>query len=139
MAATVYHRGNMPTQVVMGASLRCSFGSAQAKLVVLPSKRTHTEGHLTANIMDHLPIVNIPPFGMCSSVANPQVAAATAAAFGVLTPMLCVPVTLTPWTPGASKTLIGKLPALGSQAICNCSWAGIIEVTDPCTQKTEIY
>ena len=137
--ATVYQRGDMPAQVVMGASLRCSFGNAQATLVVLPINRTYVEEQLAANVMDHLPMVNIPPFGMCSSMANPQVAAATAAALGVLTPMPCLPVTLTPWTPGASKTLIGKLPALGSNAICNCTWAGIIEVADPCSQKTTIF
>lgn len=129
----------MPAQVVMSASLRCSLGNSQAKLAVSPINRTHVEGQLAANVMDHLPMVNIPSFGMCSSMANPQVAAATAAALGALTPMPCLPVTLTPWTPGATKTLIGKVPALGSNAICSCSWAGVIKVSDPCTQKTNIF
>lgn len=128
----------MSAQVVMGASLRCSFGNAQAKLIVLPINRTHAEGQLAANVMDHLPMVNIPSFGMCSSMANPQVAAATAAAMGALTPMPCLPVTLAPWMPGATKTLIGKLPALGRNATCTCTWAGVIQIADPCTQKTKI-
>ena len=37
-----------------------------------------------ANIMDHVPMVNIMPFGMCITPSNPAVAAATAAALGVL-------------------------------------------------------
>ena len=33
----------------------------------------------TANIMDNKPMLNILPFGMCASLANPTVAAATTA------------------------------------------------------------
>ena len=77
----------------MGATLQCSFGVAPSTLVVLPVNRVLCEGPLAANIMDHVPLVNIMPFGMCTSPANPQVAAATAAALGVPTPMPCVPAT----------------------------------------------
>ncbi|WP_236264645.1 MULTISPECIES: DUF4280 domain-containing protein [Pseudomonas] len=128
----------MPAQVVMGASLRCSFGNTQAKLIVLPINRVFAEGQLAASIMDHLPMVNICSFGMCSSLANPQVAAATSAAMGALTPMPCLPVTVTPWIPDVTKTLIGKLRALGSTATCSCTWAGLIQVADPGTRKTLI-
>ena len=82
----------MPIQVCMGATLQCSFGAAPSTLVVLPQNRTMAGGPLAANIMDNKPIANVPPFGMCSSIANPTVAAATSAALGVLTPMPCVPV-----------------------------------------------
>ena len=128
----------MPAQVVMGASLRCSFGNTQAKLIVLPINRVFAEGQLAASIMDHLPMVNICSFGMCSSLANPQVAAATSAAMGALTPMPCLPVTVTPWIPDVTKTLIGKFPALGSTATCTCTWAGLIQVADAGTRKTLI-
>lgn len=132
------NRGNMPAQVVMGASLRCSFGSAQTTLVVLPVKRCRIEGHWAANIMDYIPMVNITSFGLCSSIANPQVAAATASAAGVLTSMPCIPVTIAPWMPGALKTNIANLPALGNTDTCSCVWGGLIRITNPGSRKTQI-
>ena len=96
----------MAIQVCMGATLQCSFGAAPSSLVVLPTSRTMTTTP-AATIMDHAPLVNIMPFGMCSSPANPTVAAATAAALGVLTPMPCVPATAAPWVTGAPTVLIG--------------------------------
>ena len=73
-------------QVCASATLQCSFGAAPAVLNVLPVNRTLTSGLPAANIMDHIPIVNVTTFGLCMSLANPTVAAATAAALGV--PML---------------------------------------------------
>jgi hypothetical protein len=77
----------MPQQVVAGAVTMCTFGAAPSTLNVLPVNKTLTGGPPAANIMDNKPMVNIVPFGMCMSLANPTVAAATAAAMGVLTPM----------------------------------------------------
>jgi hypothetical protein len=121
----------------MGAMMACSFGASPASLIVLPVNRTNAEGPPAANIMDFKPIVNIPPFGMCSSLANPTVAAATAAALGVLTPMPCVPVT-TPWTPGSPTVMIGGMPALNNTSQCMCSWAGVITITMAGTVKTNV-
>jgi hypothetical protein len=75
----------MGVQCCMGASMMCSFGAAPSTLVVLPTNKVLATTP-AANIMDNKPIVNIPPFGVCMSLANPTVAAATAAALGVLTP-----------------------------------------------------
>jgi uncharacterized Zn-binding protein involved in type VI secretion len=123
-------------QVIATAALQCSFGLAPSTLTVLPTSRVLVEGRPAATIMDMLPIVNIPPFGMCSSLANPTVAAATAAALGVLTPMPCVPVMAGPWTPGAPTTLIGGKPALTAGATAMCSWAGVVTVTFPGSTRT---
>jgi len=117
--------------VCMGAMLQCSFGVAPSTLIVLPVNRTLTANMPAANIMDHVPMVNIMPFGMCSSPANPSVAAATAAALGVLTPMPCVPVTTAPWVPGSPTVLIGNAPALNNSCILMCNWGGVITVTNP--------
>ena len=119
----------MAMQVCMGAMLKCSFGAAPSSLVVLPTNCV-TTGTPAANIMDGAPMVNVMPFGTCSSMANPTVAAATAAAMGALTPMPCIPVTPAPWAPGAATVTIGGMPALDNSSKLECSWGGVIEISD---------
>lgn len=121
----------MPMQVCMGAMLQCSFGAAPSSLVVLPLNRVITSNMPAANIMDNKPMVNILPFGVCMSLANPTVAAATSAAMGVLTPMPCIPVTPAPWAPGAPTVLVGNMPALDNSSTLMCAWGGTIMVTSP--------
>ncbi|KVZ32070.1 hypothetical protein WL35_02370 [Burkholderia ubonensis] len=128
----------MPQQVSMGATLQCSFGAAPSKLVVLPVNRVLGEGPPAANILDHMPMINILPFGTCSSLMNPTVASATSAAMGVLTPMPCVPATLTPWAPGAPTVLLGNQPSLDNISTCKCNWGGVVTIVDPATVKTMI-
>ena len=127
----------MAIQVCMGATLQCSFGAAPSSLVVLPANRALTTTPM-ATIMDHAPMVNILPFGMCSSLANPTVAAATAAALGALTPMPCVPVTPAPWVVGAPTVLIGNMPALNNSSKLMCAWAGVIQIVNPGQTQTMI-
>ena len=121
----------MPMQVVNGAELVCTFGTSPATLVVLPTNQSFVNEQPAATIMDHVPMLNIMPFGLCASPANPQVAAATAAALGVLTPQPCIPATASPWTPGAPENTIGDIPSLNDVSTCMCNWAGVITVTDP--------
>src|SRR5512143_3446431 len=102
----------MPMHVCNGAQLMCSFGLAPSNLVVLPTHLTFTSNQPAANINDHIPLVNIMPFGNCTTVSNPTVAAATAAALGVLTPMPCVPATPSPWITGAPTVIEDNMPAL---------------------------
>lgn len=121
----------MGIQVCMGATLMCSFGAAPSSLMVLPANRVMAGGPAAANIMDSKPMVNILPFAMCSSPANPMVAAATAAALGVLTPMPCIPATAAPWAPGAPTVMIASMPALNNSSKLMCSYGGVIQVTVP--------
>ncbi|OWP50118.1 DUF4280 domain-containing protein [Pseudomonas nitroreducens] len=119
-------------QVCSGATLQCSFGIAPSVLNVLPVNRTLTGGMPAANLQDHIPLLNILPFGMCTSLANPTVAAATAAALGVLTPMPCIPATAAPWIPGGPPTmLLGGVPALDANGTLICTWGGAIKVVFP--------
>lgn len=120
----------MAMQVCMGAMLQCSFGAAPSSLVVLPANRVMT-GTPAANIMDGKPMVNVMPFGACNSLANPTVAAATAAAMGALTPMPCIPVTPAPWAPGAPTVTIGGMPALDNNSKLMCNWGGVVQINDP--------
>ncbi len=87
--------------------------------------------------MDCVPIENIPPFGVCSSLEYPPTATATAAALGVLTPMPCVPLT-DPWVPGSPTVMIGKMPALNNTCKCMCDWGGVISITNAGTTKTDV-
>ena len=121
----------MPQQVCMGAQMMCSFGMAPSSLVVLPVNRVNTDMVPDANIMDHVPMVNIMPFGMCITPSNPAVAAATAAALGVLTPMPCIPVTPSPWVPGAATVNLGNCPTLDNVSTLMCTWGGVITFVEP--------
>lgn len=99
-------------------------------LVVLPERRILLDGQPQANIMDHKSMTNIPSFGLCTSLANPVVAAATAAHHGCLTPMPCVPNTTSPWQKGHEKLLLKNFPALCMDDKLSCTWAGTISITD---------
>jgi hypothetical protein len=113
----------------MGAMMMCTFGVAPSSLVVLPTNMMITSDMPAANIMDNIPMTNIMPFGMCMSPANPVVAAATAAALGVLTPMPCIPATTAPWVPGAPTVLLANMPALDNTSQLMCMWGGVITFT----------
>lgn len=115
--------------VIDGAILACIFGAAPSQLKVLPHRKQFHLNKPMATIMDHQPMVNIQPFGACMCPANPQVAAATALALGVLTPQPCQPATFTPWTPGSPRTFIATEPALNDTSICQCLWGGVVSVT----------
>jgi hypothetical protein len=121
----------MPQLVTLGATLTCTFGMAPSMLSVLPSSMGMAENKPIASIMDFKPMINIPPFGMCMTPSNPTVAAATSAAMGVLTPMPCIPVIVSPWVPGAPAVLVGNVPALTAVSTCMCTWGGVISIVQP--------
>ncbi len=115
-----------------GAMCACTFGMAPSTLMVTPEAKVTTTMPI-ATIMDKIPMKNIMSFGMCSSLANPQVSSATSAAGGVLTPMPCVPVISAPWAPGSPTVLVANKPALNQTSKCVCNWGGVISITNPGT------
>lgn len=124
----------MATQTAMSAACQCSFGAAPAVLPVSSQQTVMACNLLAATIMDN----KLPPFGMCSSMANPSVASATAAAMGALTPMPCTPVIPAPWTPGSPTVLIAGKPALNNTSTLMCSYAGVIKINAPMAQTVQI-
>ena len=128
----------MGVQVVATAQLMCSFGVAPAVLSVIPKGLpVQAGGQMAATIQDFMPNANIPPFGMCTTPSNPQVAAATSAAMGVLTPQPCIPMTTAPWTPGSPTVQINGAPALTNSSTCQCMWGGAITITNPGQMTTQ--
>ncbi|MCU1593540.1 MAG: hypothetical protein JWO12_932 [Frankiales bacterium] len=123
---------------VTSAMMQCTFGLAPSSLVALPKGQpVLIESKPAATTADMLPMANIPPFGVCNSLANPLVAAATAAALGVLTPMPCTPVAAGPWQPGAVRTLINGSPALTAGSMVMCAFGGgSISLVNPGAVKT---
>lgn len=117
--------------VCMGAMCQCTFGAAPSSLVVTPENKVLGCNMPAATIMDNVSMKNILPFGMCSSTANPQVAAATAAAAGVLTPAPCVPVISASWLPGCTTVMIANKPALNNSSKLMCNWGGVISINNP--------
>ncbi len=101
----------MGFQVVEGAVIECTLGSAPSALLVTPSNMVDAGSLVAATIQDFESITNIPTFGTCSSTSS-----------------ACVPAT-TAWTPGSANVTIGNQPALDDSSTCQCSLGGTISVT----------
>jgi hypothetical protein len=119
----------MGLQCCTGANMSCSMGSSVGVFSAMPRPMT-TSGSPLGHVNDHVPLLNIAPFGLCQSLANPLVAAATAAAAGTLTPQPCIPATAAPWSPGVATVLVGSMPALNNSSTLSCMWAGTISFVD---------
>lgn len=120
----------MPIHTCSGAQMMCMMGMAPSVFNATP-KNVLTSFKPAGNITDNKPFMNIPPFGMCTSPSNPTVAAATAAALGVLTPMPCVPMTPAPWAPGSATLMVAGMPALNNTSTLACAWGGVIKIINP--------
>ena len=117
--------------VVTGASLKCSFGTTPSIFNATSNPMNLAGGKPIGTIADGKAMVNIPSFGMCTSLANPAVSAATAAALGVLTPQPCVPATAGVWLPSGGLVLSGGKPCLTKECKCMCAYAGVISILTP--------
>lgn len=129
----------MGVVVVSGAQLMCPFGTAPGTLNVSSQVTALGCSKPVATIMDIAPGSNITPFGMCCSLANPQVAAATAAALGVLTPQPCAMMPVGPWRATKPTVLIGGKPVLTQDSMLTCGMGmGQISVISPGQMKIVI-
>lgn len=129
----------MGQAVVSGASMTCSFGTMPSSLNVTSQTKCLIQGKPAGTIQDTAANINIPPFGMCTSLANPQVASATAAALGVLTPQPCMPTAAGTWISGSPKVLISGIPCLCSDGTLICAMgAGSITFVTPGQTKAAV-
>lgn len=128
----------MTQLVTNGAQLTCSFGTIPSTFIVAPTKRVNAANMPVATVMDFIPLTNVMSFGMCITLSNPQVAAMTSAALGVLTPQPCMPVTTTPWVPGVPTVSVGGQQVLNNSCTLNCMWQGIITVANPGQQTVTV-
>lgn len=110
--------------VCTGASLQCSFGTTPA---TFSASSADVSATAAAGVVNDTSAANVPAFGMCTSMSNPQVASATAANQNVLTPQPCQPV-LAPWMPGSSGVTVDGAAALDDASTCSCSWGGTVSV-----------
>lgn len=127
----------MAVAVVNGALCQCSFGAAPCPLMVMSNTTVMACNLPMATIMDNK-TVNLATFGMCSSLVNPAVASATAAALGVLTPQPCSPVIVAPWAPGSPSVLVNNNPVLNNVSKAMCAYAGVIQITNPGQQSIQV-
>lgn len=128
----------MTAAVTTGSLCECTFGMTPGAL---------TADYPTGAIANGMPVlcidmivaeVNIASFGTCESILNPEVEAATAAAEGVLTPMPCVPVVVSPWAPGSVTAGSTGVPFVNQTSVCMCSWGGVITITETPGETMEI-
>ena len=119
----------MSAYVRQSATLKCTMGSAQSALQLShPVSPVLLCGSPMAGMADIKPVANLAPFGLCKSLANPAVAAATAAAGGKLQEMPCIPCVTSPWAYAKMNVLVKGRPALTDDSRCVCMWLGIIKV-----------
>lgn len=116
--------------VTSGATIKCSCGDKKAKLTVYPDRTVFLTEKPMANISDHVSMYNIAPFGKCHTTMYPATGSATAANHGTLTPMPCVPGTISDWLQGKNDYIIKGKPALLKSSYCKCQWGGIITITN---------
>jgi hypothetical protein len=151
--------GGGPNYVVHGAEIKCSFGLRTSNVVVPLSHGVFIHSIAQLTIYDYKPMVNILPFGGCTSPENPSVQAAAAAmsvamqakpkgfiekvisffckpkdnaqddSFVSQCAGVCTPIIVTPWQNGKDIVEIDGKPALLASSCVSCLYKGEITFT----------
>jgi hypothetical protein len=104
------------------STIKCSYGSAPMPYVV--ENPSYMVGEAPGGtISDAIPFANIPTFGQCMCMDNPENAAFEET--GVYAP--CVPMT-EEWIPDVPNITFQGLPILDKGSTCMCDWGGEITV-----------
>jgi hypothetical protein len=113
---------NMSDIIVEGAQCECMFGQSKCQLLVTSNMTNKVKGKKIATILDFAPGINLSSFGTCKSPANPAYVASQSVGGP---PPPCIPVTVAPWSPGASKTTLRKIPVLIKDSCASCAFAAV--------------
>lgn len=121
----------MPQQTAGTAVIMCTFSMGTPSVFNATPRPVLTQQLINGVITDVAPGMNITPFPICNTPSNPAVAAATAAALGVLTPAPCTYVPAGTWFPGATNIITTGIPALDNNCKLMCAWGGMISINFP--------
>lgn len=127
----------MQKLVTNGDLCTCSNGNVPCPLLVIDPLRKMKSGGKSVALATDTSIANISTFGMCNNINNPAVAAATAAAQGVLTPAPCVPVAAGNWCGTVNKTTINGISVVGEKSTLNCTYGGCIKIQNATCVKSK--
>lgn len=122
--------------VSANAMMSCSFGLAPSAFQPTCNPTIMAKG-IVGCAMDVTP-ANIPPFGMCTSMMNPAVITATAAAMGVLTPQPCTLIAAGMWITPKMNILLKTAPVLTTDAKLMCAFGGVIQFSNSPSMKVKI-
>lgn len=118
----------MPNMLKTTDLCQCSMGVAPTPVNFISNLMVADAAALPfGNMTNFTPFLNIIPFGVCKSMANPVTASLTALAFGVLTPGPCIPTPTGPWLNCSMKALVCNMPAVTDKSMCICAFAGTIK------------
>jgi hypothetical protein len=109
----------MPDLVCTGAALQCSLGTTPATFA---ASGIQVSAGSPVGVVTEVTPANVPPFGLCTTPSNPQVASAHA-------PQPCVPVLISPWSPGSARVTINGVNAVDDSSQCLCTWGGVVTVS----------
>ena len=123
--------------VVTGGTALCTFGTMPGVISAGAQKKLLIEGKPAATILD-FNAQCISPFGLCTTPTNPAVQAATAAAFGVLTPQPCALMPEGTWRPSRLTVQAGGSPVLTTECQGKCIYGGCIAITNPGQSKVSV-
>ena len=98
-----------------GLSL-CVMGVAPMSLIMLPKHMVMGPTGPLGNIMDTIPMLNIPSYVMCNSTLP--------------IPKPCIPST-TPWCAPVPTVLIDNMPAFDNTAKSICALGGVVNIMVP--------
>lgn len=112
--------------IAVSASIcRCQFGAIPLPVIATP-KTVLSTCLPVISPPDILSLTNGGSFGMCMSPSNPQFIAATAANFGIPTPVPCKIIPVTPlWAPSKITVFANKLPVCKTGDFIMCVFGKI--------------